>query len=854
MKITRIYTIFFIAIVAITSNAWAEPPPGMEGGPPSREEMLERFDTDKDGELSEEEREAMFKEMEKFMGGGPGGRPGGFRGGPGGRGMRFQDQKLVEKFDADNDGILNDEERQAAREYIQNERGTEGSSRATEKEEAIVDPDQVKHYPDAELYDESIMRTLFLEFPDEDWFAEMADFYKTDVEIPADLTVDGVTYKSVGVSFRGNSSYNMTRNSDKKPLNISIDYADPKQKLYGYKTLNLLNGNSDPSFIREVLYSKICREYIPAPKTNFVKLVINGENWGVYVNVQQYNKDLIQDWFGNRGGVRWKISPGGGRGRDGGGALNWVGADVESYKKSYQLKTGSAPDTCWENLVDLCDKLNNTPDDQLEAVLSPILNIDTVLWHIALENIFIDEGYVSRGADYYLYMSADGRFQTMPYDNNEVFRFAGGGPDMWPTSGSEISPVAQDDNERLPLISRLLSAPNLRARYIAHFRTIMDEWLNWDNISPIISEYQSVIDAEVKADNKKLYTYEAFINSPTEDFKGGEGFGGPPGGGPSGFGRGGFGRRGGGDRQRRGDGENRGGRPGRGGGPGHGATPSFKRFVIERKEFLSSHSEIDKPVPVIQSVTQPDELTPVATKSTLIGATIIGDVKPDAVILYYAKNANVPFETVIMADDGNGIYSAEIPPMPAGKKVSYYVEARAVETAGTTVFSPAKAELGALSYKIKAPVADGSPVVINEIMAINTTSLADPQDQYDDWIELHNASDEEIDLSGMYLTDNKKNPRKWAFPENTIIAANGYLIVWADGDKKAESGLHANFKLSKNGETVMLIDRDDRGNTILDSIEFGEQKEDVAVGRFPDGTGYFEKLSMTPGSKNRLQY
>ena len=96
----------------------------------------------------------------------------------------------------------------------------------------------------------------------------------------------------------------------KKSFNIAVDYGDDRQRLYGYKTLNLLNGHSDPSFLREILYSRIATNYIPAPKANFVKLFINGESWGIYVNSQQFNKDFLDEWFGTKGGVRWKVPPG----------------------------------------------------------------------------------------------------------------------------------------------------------------------------------------------------------------------------------------------------------------------------------------------------------------------------------------------------------------------------------------------------------------------------------------------------------------------------------------------------------------------------------------------------------------
>ena len=144
----------------------------------------------------------------------------------------------------------------------------------------------------------------------------------------------------------------------------------------------------------------------------------------------------------------------------------------------------------------------------------------------------------------------------------------------------------------------------------------------------------------------------------------------------------------------------------------------------------------------------------------------------------------------------------------------------------------------------------GPAVVINELMADNDNILADPQGDYDDWLELHNRTDSAVMLTGMYLSDKEDEPTKWEFPENTEIPANGYLIVWLDEDVDDPEGLHADFKLSKGGEAVLLVDTDANGNAVLDSIIFGEQETDVAFGRLPDGTGNFQVVPATPGAPN----
>ena len=808
--ITNLFGILLAFLVLAVLNASAQN---------TLSEEEKRFDLNGNGQLSQDEKEIMIdtiaietltgvqftaQEIRAEHGGSERGRRGGRRG-------PRRAEKIVSRFDTDKDGRLNNVEREAARKYIHESRGERGASRPsgstsphTTHEDDLKASLAAQPSGDPSLYDANTLRTLYLRFHDTDWYEQLGDFYRTDVDVPADLIVDGKVYQSVGVRFRGSSSY-FTVQNEKKSFNIAVDYGDDRQRLYSYKTLNLLNGHSDPSFLREILYSRIATNYIPAPKANFVKLVINGESWGVYINSQQFNKDFLDEWFGTKAGVRWKVPPG----RDSG--LVYNGDQPSAYQQSYQLKTREeeAPNA-WQDLIELCEVLESTPDDQLESKLSAILNIDRALWFLALDNVFIDnDGYFSRASDYAIYQDPKGRFHLLPHDSNETFRFAGGGgPNSWQTDGQMLSPVSQENDTMRPVIRRLFAIPHLRARYLAHVRTIADKWLDWDVLQPIIAEYQSLVDAEVKADDKKLYAYDAFATSQTKDQGGGGG--------------------------------GRGGRGGR-------STPSFKRFVEERAEYLLNHPEVNKPTPTIASVSKPEK--PMANQPVQITAEINGDVKVSAAILYYADGRFASFQSVPMSKDG-AVYVGEIPAFPAGEKIRYYVEARSAGSHSATTFFPTQTEFAPLTYRVTASLADSSPVVINELMASNTKSLTDPQGDNDDWIELHNVSDYTVNLSGMYLSDNQNNPRKWQFPDDTQIAPGGYLIIWADEDGNAKPGLHANFKLSRNGETVMLVDTDQGGNQVLDVIKFETQEKDVALGRVPNGTGDFMSLEGTPGQRN----
>ncbi len=142
-------------------------------------------------------------------------------------------------------------------------------------------------------------------------------------------------------------------------------------------------------------------------------------------------------------------------------------------------------------------------------------------------------------------------------------------------------------------------------------------------------------------------------------------------------------------------------------------------------------------------------------------------------------------------------------------------------------------------------------VVINEIMAVNSTTLRDNTGSYSDWIELYNQGAETVDLSGWYLTDSKKNLTKWQFPEGVILDAGRYLIVFCDGstEGKSQSGYyHSNFSLSKEGEYLGLIYQD--GETIVDEISpsYPPQRSDISYGQ-----GLFY-TKATPGTANGAGY
>ena len=463
----------------------------------------------------------------------------------------MEERRIVERFDKDGDRRLNRIEREAARDWLANQpRGGRlggpnlpagamppppfgGREFAPASPGPPIKPADVASAGSAGLYDPKTLRTIFLQFENSEWERELADFNNTDVEVPASLTLDGVTYRDVGVHFRGMSSFMMVPEGSKRSLNLSIDYVHETQRLLGYRTLNLLNANGDATFLRQVLYTEIARRYVPTPSANYIRVVINGEYWGVYVNTQQFNADFTREWFASTKGARWKV-PGSPRGR---GGMDTSGENADAYRAIYEIKSKEDP-AAWRSLIRMFRVLNETAPEKLEAALTPLLDVDGALKFLAVELALANsDGYWARASDYNLYLDERGRFHVIPHDVNEGLTdesSSRGGPPpgmrrgMPPAGGPamfgrgpapvdvRVDPLVGIDDTSKPLRSKLLAVPALRARYLSYVREIAERWLDWQTLEPVARSHQALIADAVRADTRKLYTFQAFESGVSE--------------------------------------------------------------------------------------------------------------------------------------------------------------------------------------------------------------------------------------------------------------------------------------------------------------------------------------------------
>jgi hypothetical protein len=367
-----------------------------------------------------------------------------------------------------------------------------------------------------------------LEFLQKDWDRKLDSLKKANPEarVLATLWVNGQRFDSVGVRYKGNSSYFRTRNETlrKLPMNIKLDFKRKGQVLKnGQNTIKLSNAFLDPSFVREPVAYEIIRRYMPAPQCNFTRVYLNGKYWGVYVNSESIDENFIKKHFGASNGYIVKCDPdnwkkvrsqtGCPKGEN--ASLTYLSDNAGCYDAFYECDDPAA----WKHLINLIKVLNKTPD-QIETVL----DVDQTLWMLALNNVLVnlDSYNGSLSHNYYLWFDSTNVAHPLIWDLNMAF----GGwrrdfsfQEMPDDQLIQYSPLAEFENARRPLISKLLKNPLYRKIYIAHVRTITNDYLANGQMLTRAQAFSKEVEPWVKADTLKLYSLADFQNAYDKSLK-----------------------------------------------------------------------------------------------------------------------------------------------------------------------------------------------------------------------------------------------------------------------------------------------------------------------------------------------
>ncbi len=602
------------------------------------------------------------------------------------------------------------------------------------------------------------------------------------------------TIPDIGFRLRGNTS----RSSKKKSFKVSFNTFQKGRKYHGLEKLNLNGEHNDPSIVRSKFCFDLAQQMgLVASRANHVKLYINEEYFGLYINVEHIDEQFVKSRYGNNNGNLYKcLYP---------ADLNYRGDIQDSYKEEkygrrfYNLKTNKLEDD-YQDLVQFVSVLNLTHPENFRCELESVFNVDAYIDNIVFDILTGNwDNYIFGKNNFYLYHNTQsGLMEYILYDLDNTLGIDWYEIDWAQRNIYEWSP----ESTVRPLYNRIMQDAVYRNKFSSVMKKTLDSIFIVDSMMVFLDRKKLLIkDAALSDEYRTMdygFSYDDFLNSYTQDIA-----------------------------------------------YDH-VTTNLNSYIYDRYFYAYSQLELDELLPYAQQTS----FSWNSTKDTVQYLLDMMNAEHLELLSFNYKTDKEDVFTYLSMNDngvngdsmnGDDIYTSLSLFTGESREMEYYYLIETTE--GDTVRYPA---CGYYQYQFPAK---NPTLVINEFLASNSTVNTDNNQEYDDWIELYNYGEDSIFLGNMFLTDKKDIADNWKLP-NSWIQPYEYILFWADKDEQ-QGDNHTNFKLKAAGEYIGLYQEEGSEEfVLLDEIEFGGQEEDISLGRLPNGVGMFTKMIPSPKAFN----
>ncbi|MFN0275941.1 MAG: CotH kinase family protein [Chitinophagales bacterium] len=639
------------------------------------------------------------------------------------------------------------------------------------------------------LFDDEKVNSIFI-IMDEDSLNEMYNELENEHEYAVQFIYDEGTgtdtLENVGFRLRGNTSLG----SAKKSFKVSFNTYNAGRKYHAVEKMNLIGNHNDPSMSREKLYFDIYNAFgLPVRRVSFVKVFINDDYYGLYTNTEEYDEIFLKDRFGENTGNLYKCLYG--------SNLEYKGTNPLLYG-SYELLTNEEEND-YSDLMNLTDVITNTPIEDLPCELEKFFNVDNFLKIYAIDIATGHwDNYGLNQNNFYLYHNQfTGQFEFLSYDCDNTL-----GVDWFGIDWAERDIYDWNFDDR-PLVERLFQIDDYKNRFSYYMNELINTVMLPEVFFPHIDSVKELITPAALEDEYKGYDYgytdDDFLNSfDTDDID--------------------------------------------------GHTPyGIKNFIEKRNAETTLQIELNDIFPVASEITHAP-LLPAFDENIDLTLYCLDDEDVISAELIYNIDGDA-VGSLEMYDDGlhndaaanDNIFGVRLETPGAIEFILYNFEI--TDNTGNVSVYPSCGQ-----YQLKIGF-NPPTLVINELMAINDSTVIDNAGDNDDYVEIYNPGSSAIYLGDYYLSDDFTNPAKWKLPEVTLLA-DDYILLWADNETE-EGEEHCDFKLSGSGEQLGLFAGVSDYFSAIDTISFGMQTADISFGRIPNGSGNFVLLTEpSPGENN----
>ena len=364
------------------------------------------------------------------------------------------------------------------------------------------------------LFDDSRVHTVDIQA--EDWAQFIAEAPEEEY-IPCTVSVDGEEFRQVGLRAKGNNSRRLTEEYglSRYSLKLEFDHFQDGSTYYGLDKLSLDSSYQDNSYLKNYLaYDMMEYMGVPSPLTSYVWVTVNGEDWGLFLAVEEPEESFARRNYGADHGQLYKPDYRSLEAENSDVALKYTSDDPADYDNIFRNAKFDIDSEDQERLISALKIL--AEGEGLEKAV----NVDEVLRYFTVQVFTVNlDSYLGRtGHNYFLY-EEDGILSILPWDYNLAFAtYSLGMPD--PVNDAELyvnypinTPAAGEIMRNRPLYHNLMKNDRYFARYHEYFDQFIGEYFESGLFERRVAETTKMIAPYVEKDPTAFCSYEDYLTA-----------------------------------------------------------------------------------------------------------------------------------------------------------------------------------------------------------------------------------------------------------------------------------------------------------------------------------------------------
>ena len=361
------------------------------------------------------------------------------------------------------------------------------------------------------LFDKTKVHTIDIQMDDWDAFLETA----AEEEYSAcTLVIDGEKFSNVGLRAKGNNSRRLTERYGLERYSLKIEFDHYEYgSYYGLDKFSLDASFQDNSYMKTwITYDMMEHMGVPTPLCSWAWVRVNGQDWGLFLAIEEPEEAFAKRNFGNDYGQLYKPDYKKLADENADVHLRYTDDDFDSYDNIFRNAKFKPTDEDKERLIASLKVLST--GENLETVI----DVDEVLRYFTVQVFVVNlDSYLGKtGHNYFLY-EEDGVLKILPWDYNLAFgTYSLGMPA--PINDSTLyvnypinTPASGEIMRNRPLYHNIMKNDEYYAQYHEYFDYLIESYFESGYFEQFVDDSRQLIAPYVEKDATAFCSYEDFL-------------------------------------------------------------------------------------------------------------------------------------------------------------------------------------------------------------------------------------------------------------------------------------------------------------------------------------------------------